>query len=130
MPNRPPIRGAVDDRAAALLAHLAQLVLHPVPDAAKMMAFTRSNSSPLASAGFRSRRLHAVVVVRRIQATEGRYSLLDHCCHLSLVGDIAADRNRLVAGGDQFLCCGASRVLMDVRQRDGRSSLREGFGGR
>ena len=35
-----------------------------------------------------------------------------------------------MAGGDQFIYCGANRVLMDVRQRDGSPRLREGFGGR
>jgi hypothetical protein len=41
-------------------------------------------------------------------ATEYRDGLLDHGCHLSLVGDIATDGDRL-AGGDQFICCGANR---------------------
>jgi hypothetical protein len=73
----------------------------------RLIALTRSNSSPLASA----------------VSTAGD-------CHLSLVGDIATDGDRLMAGGDQFLYCKANRVLMDVRQRHGSPSLREGFGGR
>jgi hypothetical protein len=54
--------------------------------------------------------------------------LRDHCFHLSLVGDIATDGDRLMAGGNQFLYCGANRVLMEVHQRDGSPRLSEGFG--
>ncbi len=93
----------------------------------RLIAYTRSNSSPLASA-VSTAGLHTGIVVRRIQATEGGYGLLNHRYYLSLVGDIAADRDRLMASGDQFLYCGANRVLMDIRQRDSRSRLREGSG--
>ena len=121
-------RGAVDDGAASLLAHPAQLVLHAVPDAAEIDRIHAIKFFAAGIRGFHGGRLHAGVVVRRIQATEGGYGLLDHGSHLSLVGDIATYANRLMAGGSQFLCCRASRVLMDVRQRDGSPRLREGFG--
>src|SRR5881227_1839628 len=79
----------------------------------RLIAFTRSISAAGIS-GFNGRRLHASVIVRRIQATEGGYRLLDHCCHFGLVSDIAADGNRFIAGGDQFFCCRANRILVDV----------------
>jgi hypothetical protein len=73
-------------------------------------------------------RLDAGVIERSIQAPKDRYSLLDHCCHLSLISDIASNGNRLVTGGDEFFCCRANRILIDVGQRHRRSRLREGFG--
>jgi hypothetical protein len=113
-----------------LLAHLSQFVLHAVGDAAQIDRIHAIEFFDAGISGFHGGGMHAGIVECRIQATEYGDGLLDHGCHLSLVGDIAADRNRLMAGGDQFLYGGANRILMDVRQRDGRSSLREGFGGR
>src|SRR6266508_2869435 len=57
---------------------------------------------------FHGRRLYAGVIERRIETPEGGYSLRDHRCYFSLVGDIATDANRLVPGGDEFFCCGAN----------------------
>jgi hypothetical protein len=59
--------------------------------------------------------LHSGAVVGRIQSTEGGDSLRDHCCHSSLVSDIAADGNRLVTGGDQFFYRRTNRIFVDVR---------------
>lgn len=39
--------------------------------------------------------------------------LLDHGCHFGLACDIAANGNRLMAGGDQFFCRRANRLLAD-----------------
>jgi hypothetical protein len=78
---------------------------------------------------FHGRRLYPGIVERRIEATEGGYSLRDHCCYFSLVGDIAPDANRLVSGGDEFFCCRANRILVDVCQRHRSSRLREGSSG-
>ena len=114
MPIKAANRRAVDDGAASLLSHLAQLVLHAVPDAAEIDRVHAIEFFAAGISGFHGRRLHAGVVVRRIQSTEGGHSLLDHCCHLSLVSDIATDGNRLMSGGDQFFCCRANRVLVDV----------------
>ena len=50
--------------------------------------------------GFHGGGLHAGIVECRIQPTKYGDSLLDHGCHLSLVGDIATDGDRLMAGGD------------------------------
>src|SRR2546430_11695172 len=74
---------AVDDGTASLLTHLAQLVLHAVPDAAEIDRVNAIKFFAAGISGFNGRRLHASVVVRRIQATEGGDRLLDHCCHVS-----------------------------------------------
>src|SRR2546421_10680674 len=91
---------AVDDGTASLLAHLAQLVLHAVPDAAEIDRVHAIEFFAAGISSFNGRRLHASVVVRRIQATEGGYRLLDHGCYVSLVSDIAADSKRFMVGGD------------------------------
>src|SRR5215216_2837255 len=82
---------AVHDGSAALLAHLAQLVLHAVPHAAEI---DRDHAIEFFAAGvssFNGWRLHASVVERRIQATEGGYGLRDYGCYLRLDSDITAD---------------------------------------
>jgi hypothetical protein len=112
--NKAANRRAVDDGAASLLSHLAQLILHAVPDAAEIDRVHAIEFFATGIGGFHGRRLHAGVVVRRVQATEAGYSLLDHGSHLSLVSDITADGNRLVTGGDQFCYCRANRTLVDV----------------
>src|SRR6266478_5693893 len=107
-------RRVVDDGAASLLAHLAQLVLHAVPDAAQI---DRVNALELFAADishFQSRRLYAGVIERRIETPEGGYCLRNHRCYFSLVGDIATDANRLVTCGDQLFCGRANRTLIDV----------------
>ncbi len=54
----------------------------------------------------------------------------DHRRHFVGVGDVATDANRLMAGGDQIFGSGPGSVLVDIRQGDGCSRLREGFGRR
>jgi hypothetical protein len=102
-----------------LLAHLSQFVLHAVEDAAQIDRIHAIEFFDAGISGFHGGGLHAGIVECRIQATEYRDGLLDHGSHLSLVGDIATDGDRLMVGGDQFFYCGANCVLMDVRQRDG-----------
>jgi hypothetical protein len=122
-------RRGVDDGAAALLAHLAQLVFHAVPDAAQIDRVHALEFFAADISHFHGRGYHAGVIERGIEATKGGYRLLDHCGYLSLVRDIAADGNRLMAGGDQLFCCRANRILVDVCQRHRSSRLREGSGG-
>src|SRR6266550_2596359 len=121
-------RRVVDDGAASLLAHLAELVFHAVPDAAQIDPVHALELFATDVSHFHGRRLYASVIERRIEATKGGYSLLDHCCYFSLVSDIAPDGNRLVTGGDEFFCCGANRFLVDVCQRHCSSRLRDGSG--
>jgi hypothetical protein len=120
-------RRVVDDGAASLLAHLAQLILHAVPHAAQIdpvyaVEFLAGHISQ-----FHSSRLYAGVVEGRIEATEGGYSLRNHRCYLSFVRDIATDANRLVTAGNEFFCCGANRILVNVGKSHRSSGFREGF---
>src|SRR5438874_9273390 len=92
-------RRVVDDSAASLLAHLAELVFHAVPDAAQIDPVHALELFATDVSHFHGRRLYAGVIERRIESTKGRYSLLDHCCYLSLVSDIATDADCLVTGG-------------------------------
>src|SRR6195256_586823 len=64
-------RGVVHDRAAALLAHLAQLVLHAIPDAAKIDSVHAIKFLAARVGRFRDRRLDAGIVERRIEPPEG-----------------------------------------------------------
>src|SRR5689334_6439607 len=98
--DQPTDGGAVDDGAAALLAHLAQLVLHAVPDAAEIDRIHAIKFFAAGISGFHSRRLHARIVEGRIQPAKGGNGLLDHGCHLRLVSHIASDRESLMASGD------------------------------
>src|SRR5437773_6297496 len=107
-------RRVVDDGTASLLAHLAQLILHAVPDAAQIDPVHALELFPAGISHFHGRRLYAGIIERGIEATKGGYSLLDHCCYLSLVSDIAPDGNRLVTGGDEFVCRRANGTLVNV----------------
>src|SRR6266576_5756953 len=118
-------RRVVDDGAASLLAHLAQLVLHAVPDAAQIDPVYAIEFFPAGISHFHGRRLYTGVIERRIEATEGGYSLRNHRCYLSLIRDVATDANRLVTGGNEFFCRSANRSLVDVCQRHRSSRLRE-----
>ena len=121
-------RGVVDDRAASLLTHLAQLILHAVPDAAQIDSVYAIEFFAAGISQFHGRRLYAGVVERRIEATEGRYSLRNHRCYLSFVRDIAKDANRFVAGSDEFFCRRPNRILIHIGKRDDRSGLCENSG--
>jgi hypothetical protein len=113
MPIRPPIEELLT-MAPLPCSHLAQLVLHAVPDAAQIDPVYAIEFFPAGISGFHGRRLYAGVIKRRIEATKSGYSLLDHCCYLSLVSDIAPNGNRLVTGGNEFFCRGANGILVDV----------------
>src|SRR5688572_22598402 len=94
-------RRIVDNGTASLLAHLAELVFHAVPDAAQIDPVHALELFSADISHFHGRRLYAGVIERRIETPEGGYRLLDHCCYLSLVSYIAADADRLVTGGDE-----------------------------
>ena len=49
---------------------------------------------------FHGGNLYAGIVERRVQATESGNGLIDHSCDLGLVGDIAVNRHRLMAGAN------------------------------
>src|SRR6266568_7014982 len=104
--------GVVDNGAASLLAHLAELVFHAVPDAAQIDPVYAIEFFAADISHFHGRRLYAGVIERGIETPEGGYCLRDHRCHFSLVGDIATDANRLVTSGYEFFCDGANRILI------------------
>src|SRR5437868_5747109 len=82
-------RRVVDDGAASLLAHLAEFVFHAVPNAAQIDPVHALEFFAADISHFHGRRLYAGVIERRIEASKGGYSLLDHRCYLSLIRDIA-----------------------------------------
>ena len=116
-------RRTVDDGAASLFAHLAQLVFHAVPHATKIDRIYAIEFFAPGISGFHRRRLHAGVVERRVQASEGGDGQFDHCCYFSFVSDIAMGGYRPVTGRYQFLCSKTNRILLNVRQRHGSSSF-------
>jgi hypothetical protein len=81
----------------------------------RLIAITRSNSSLLASAISAASTLYTGVIERRIQATEGGYSLLDHCRYLSVISYVATDRECFVTLGSQFLGGRTHGLLIPVR---------------
>jgi len=94
--------GVVDDSAASLFAHLEQLVLMQLKMARRLTAFTRSNSSTLASATSET----GLWMPALLNAASRRPKLemvSPPSLHLRFVRHIAADGNGLVAGGDQLL---------------------------
>src|SRR6266567_3115764 len=109
-------RRAVDDGTTSLLAHLEQLVLHAAPDAAEIDHIHAVELFTAGISGFCERTLHASIVECRIQPSEGGDSLFDHRCHLTLVGNVAADGECPMARGNKFLGCGTHRFLVIVRQ--------------
>jgi len=106
-----------------LFAHLAQLVLHAVPNSAEI---DRNHSIEIFAtciSGFRDRTLHAGVIERRIEPAKGGHGLLHHRLHLRLISHIAARGNGLVTGGDQLLGCLLNCSFVHVRQHH-RGALR------
>ena len=102
-PDQAAERGAVDDGAAALRAHLAQLVLHAGPDAAQV-----DRVHPLEVLGRLvgrvARREHdAGVVERHVEPAERRRRCARPWRRPRLVGHVAGDAERLVARGGQLL---------------------------
>jgi hypothetical protein len=85
MPTRPPIDEQLTMASLPCSRIWAQLVPHAVPHPAKVNRVYASEFFAAGISGFHGRRLHTGVVVCRIQSTEGGDSLLDHCCHFSLV---------------------------------------------
>jgi hypothetical protein len=71
----------------------------------------------VASASFNGETLHTGVVKGDVQVSKCRNRLLDHRLHLSFIGDIAADGNRLMAGSDQALGGCSYYRFIDVNER-------------
>ena len=116
-------RGIVHYRAALLLAHLQQLILHTEPNTPKI---NRVHAIKLFAGGvgrFCRKTLHTRVVECSIQASEYRDGLRNHSLHLRLIRHIAADGNCLMSGGDQVFRRLPNRRFIDVNEHDS-STLR------
>jgi hypothetical protein len=88
------------------------------PDTAEI---DRIHSVKLLTSGissFNGETLHTGIVERRVQPPKCRNGLLDHRLHLSFIRDIAANSNRLMAGGDQALGGCPHCRFIDVNERD------------
>ena len=123
-------RRAVDDGAASALTHLAQFVFHAAPNAPKIDRIHAVKLFAARIGSFHCGALHAGIVERSIQLSEGGDGLLNHRCHLTVVRYVAADGECLVARCDQVIGCSTHRFLMLARQRHRRARLGEGFRGR
>ena len=117
----PADRGAVDDGAGALLAHLAKFEPHAVPDAPEIDRDHPVEIVRRGVGGIRDHVLDAGVVVGCVQSTEGGDGLSDHGLDLPVVRHVAGDRQRLVALGHEVVRSSARAALIAVGQRDGRS---------
>jgi hypothetical protein len=111
--------GAVDDGAAALRAHLVQLVLHARPDTAQV-----DRGDPVEVLGrlvgrVAGRDLDAGVVEGHVEPAEGVDRALDEGGNLGLVGHVAGDGERLMTGGGELVGGGAEGVFVDVGEHDG-----------
>src|SRR6266566_4107965 len=93
-------RRAVDDGAASALTHLTQLVFHAAPNAPKIDRIHAVKLFAARIGSFHCGALHAGIVERSIQSSEGGDGLLNHRCHLTLVRYVAADGECLVARRD------------------------------
>ena len=69
--------------------------------------------------GVGEREHDAGVVERHVEPAERVDGALDQGGDLVLVGDVAGDAERLVAGGGQLVGRGAQRLLVDVGEHDG-----------
>jgi hypothetical protein len=105
-PDEPTQRGAVDDRAASLLAHLPQLVLHARPDASKIDRIDAVEVVGRLVGGVAWRDHDAGVVEGHVEPPERRNRALDGSSDLRLVGNVADDREDPVARRCQVVCCG------------------------
>src|SRR3954447_2572802 len=122
-------RRTVDDRAAALLAHLAQLVLHARPHAAQVDRGDAVEAAGRLVGGVAEREHDARVVVGHVEPAELSDGPVHQRGDLRLVGDVAGDAERAVAGGGQLVGRGAQCVLVDVGEHDGRAGRGERAGG-
>ena len=108
--DQPAERGTVDDGAAALGAHLEQLVFHAGPDTAQIDGGHGVEGRGRFIGQIAHRAQDTGIVERHVQATEGGDGALDHGGGLRLVRHVAGDTNRLVPGRGQLLGRGAQRV--------------------
>ena len=96
--DQPAEGRAIDDRAAALAAHLLELVFHAGPHPAEVDRGHPVEGRRRFVGRVADRELDASVVERHIQAAERVDGGRDECGDLVLVSDIARHREHLVTG--------------------------------
>jgi hypothetical protein len=71
----------------------------------------------------------AGIVEGLVEPAEVVHGAVDEAGDLGLVGHVAGDAERLMAGGGQLVGGSRERVLVDVGEHDGRAGCGEGPGG-
>ena len=108
---------------------MPQLVFHAVPDAAEVDGDHAVEVLAVGLGGLNHGGVNAGVVVGRIEATERAHGPFDGFGGIGLVGDVAADRDRLVPGGCQLVGRRLDGVVVEVGERDRGAGLGECLGG-
>jgi len=128
--NEAAKRGTVDNGAAALGAHLEQLVFHAGPDTAQI----DGDHVVEGTRGFIGQIAHRTqdtgIVERHVQLTEGGNRSLDHGRGLRLVRHVAGHADRPVPGRRKPFGRRAQRALVNIDKNDGGASLGECLRGR
>jgi hypothetical protein len=117
--------GAVDDGAAALLAHLPQFVLHAGPDAAQVDGVDAVEGVGGFVGGVGRRGPDAGVVERHVETAVGCDGLVDEGGDLLLVGHVALDAEGFMPALPQLCGGGRQDFGVDVSQDDRGSGLAE-----
>jgi hypothetical protein len=110
-------------------AHRPEFVLHAGPDAAQVDRVHAVEGLGRLVGGVGRWGLDAGVVERDVEPAEGVDRALDQGGDLVLVGDIAADTERSIAGGGQLVGGGTKRLVVDVGEHNGSTRFGEGLGG-
>jgi hypothetical protein len=116
-------RRGVDDRAAAVVEHVADLVLHAQEHAGHV---NRNAALPLIDRVISKRRLtglEAGIVERRVQAAEGVDRGLDHRLDLGFAADVGPLEHGLAARRLDFLDQIGARGLVEVGDHHARATL-------
>src|SRR6516164_87527 len=116
-------RRIVHDRAALLLAHLLQLILHTEPHALEIDGIYAVELFAGCVGGFNSKALHTSIVEGGIQPSEGRDGLFYHLLHLDFISDIASNGDGSMTRSNQPLCYFAHRRFIEIDECHGRTSL-------
>jgi hypothetical protein len=117
--------GAVDDGAAALGPHLAQLMFHASPHTSQVDRIDPVKDLSRFVCGVAGWDLDAGVVERHIEPAERVDGRLHHGRHAVLVGHVTTNPKDLVASGCQLLGGRIKRGLVDVGDDDGGPGLCE-----
>src|SRR5829696_1230090 len=127
--DQPTEGGAVHDGAAALGAHLGQLVLHAGPHPAQVDRVDTVEDLGRFVGGLAGGNLDAGVVERHVEPSERGDGAVHHGGHAVLVGDVAGDAQHLVASGAELVGSVMEGGLVDVGQDDRGPGFGEGAGG-